>query len=146
MCGFSISKGTNLKCFAIRGTLLDTSQRELFIHVLFALNAPRLQHVILAFEHDNRFMNVKDIDDCLGVRFKNLELLTVECVGLQEVQLECACREIRKMFPQMARRGMLRVLSVTESFHSCPVREIYPVSSRKLGTYIYVFHRVNFIL
>lgn len=113
---FDISKLTNLKSLGLHGGPLDTFQRDTIFRILSTLNAPGLKRVTLAFHHDKRCMNVKELDDCLAERFKNLELLSVECNGVQEEEFECARREIHNMFPQIARRDMLRVRVHTKPF------------------------------
>lgn len=107
--GFDVSKLTNLKSVVLQGGYLDTLQCAAFHCILFTLNAPGLRRITLIFPHDNCFLNVKELDECLAERFINMELLTVECYGLQEEELECAWREIQDMFPQVAHRGMLQV-------------------------------------
>lgn len=109
ICDFDISKLTNLKSVSLQCAFLETFQCVTLLHVLSTLNAPRLQQVTLVVQHDNRLTDVEEIDDCLAERFKNLELLIVECDGLREEELERARREIQDMFPQMTHRGMLQI-------------------------------------
>lgn len=113
MCGFDIPKLTRLKSVSLHNGRLDELQCETLLHILSTLNAPGLQQIILVIQHSNRFMDVKEVDKCLAERFRNLELLTVECDGRQEEGLECSRQEIQEMLLQM-----LQVQIYTGSFYS----------------------------
>lgn len=113
---FDISKFTNLQAIGLHGASLDTCQRAVFLRILSTLNAPKLRQATLVFPHDHRFMNAKEMDECLAERFKSLELLVIECDGLHAEGSESCLQEIRDMFPQMSRCGMLRIQIHTKPF------------------------------
>lgn len=114
---FDVSKLTNLQSLCLRAAHIDNEQVDVFLYVLSMLKSPGLRRITLAIRHDNRFMEVKELDDFLALQFKNLEIVVVQCIGLSGEELAEATTEIQSMFSQVHRRGLLRIQSYVSPFY-----------------------------
>ncbi|KAK7682435.1 hypothetical protein QCA50_014640 [Cerrena zonata] len=117
-CGFNFSQLTNLKSIALHSAVADQVQVEVFVHVLSTLKASQLRYITLAIRYRGRIMTLEPVDNCISGQFKNLEMVVIECVGREGDKLNEARQEIEEMFPQLSRRGMLRVQNYVEPFLS----------------------------
>lgn len=115
-CGFNFSQLTNLKSIALHSALADQVQVEVFVHILSTLKASQLQYITLALVYRDHVTTLEPIDDCLSGKFKNLEMVVIECVGIEGDELEEARQEIKDMFPQLSHRDMLRVQNYEQPF------------------------------
>lgn len=113
---FDFSHLNNLKSICFHCGFLESLQVEVLLYILSTLRAPALRKITLALKHHSRFTKVGELDEYLSSKFKNLELVVVECINVAKDEMKEARADLHTIFSQTLHRGLLKVQNFVETF------------------------------